>query len=88
MALPKGIKVQPSRYSALSLDTDSDSDASGDDGWWEVAGGGKTNKPKVKGGSGPGQQHKDGPPGAKPLSKNAKKRARKKKNQQSSSEQV
>ena len=80
MSLAKGIKVQPSRFAALNIDdSDSESEASGGE-WFEVVG----KAPKSKGGA--QQQHRDGATGARPLSKSAKKRARKKKNQRSSSE--
>ena len=76
--------MQPSRFSALNIDSDSDSDASGS-GWIEIA---KGTRQKGKEGEAAtaGRQHRDGAQGHKPLSKSAKKRARKKRNQQSSSE--
>jgi hypothetical protein len=86
MALPNAIKVQPSRFAALNLDSDSDSGDSGNE-WFEVVGGKATSKPKGKeGGSNAPQEHKDGPSGGRSLSKSAKKRARRKRNQQSLSE--
>ena len=88
MSLHKGIKVQPSRFAALNIDSDTDSDASGDE-WFEVVSGKATSKTKSKGSSSDAQQQlKDGPSGGKPLSKSAKKRARRKRNQQSSSSEV
>lgn len=81
MAQSKGIKVQPSRFAALNLDSDSESDASGNE-WFEVATSSKsTGKTK-----GRGAAAKNGSAGDRPLSKSAKKRARKKRNQPSSSE--
>ena len=74
MALQAGIKVQPSRFAALKLDSDSESE---EEEWREVVGKSK--------GRGKGVQ-KPSPDGAKPLSKSAKKRARKKRNQRSASE--
>ena len=82
MALHKGIKVQPSRFAALQLESDSES---GEDDPFEVEWHQVGGKSKSKGGAPPSQQ-KDGPPGARQLSKSAKKRARKKRNQQSTSE--
>ena len=94
MALAKGIAVQPSRFSALNIESDSDSDPS-DNNWFEVVSGGKGAKSKGKAAGDAAarahtqqQQNKDGPAGARPLSKSAKKRARKKRNQQSSSEVI
>lgn len=83
MALPKGITAQPSRFAALNLDSESESDGSGDE-WLVVSGNKGTNKTKSNVGA-PAQQ-KDDPAGARPLSKSAKKRARKKRNQQNLSE--
>ena len=84
MSLAKGIKVQPSRFSALNIDSDSDSEVSGGE-WLEVAGKGS----KSKGKDGAAQaQHREAVSGNRPLSKSAKKRARKKRNQQSSSSEV
>lgn len=84
MALAKGIKVQPSRFSALNIDSDSDSEASAGD-WFEVVG--KAPKSKSKD-AGTKQQTREVPGATRPLSKSAKKRARKKRNQQSSSSEV
>ena len=84
MAQSKGIKVQPSRFAALNLDSDSESDASGNE-WFEVATSSKSTG-KTKGRGGAATQSKNGPTGDRPLSKSAKKRARKKRNQHSSSE--
>lgn len=81
MALSKGIKVQPSRFAALNLDSDSDSDASGNE-WLEVVSSSKTTGKTSRGAA--ATQSKNGPAGDRPLSKSAKKRARKKRNQQSS----
>ena len=82
MSIAKGIKVQPSRFSALNIDSNSDSEGSGGE-WCEVVGKG----PKSKGKEGAAQpQQRDAAAGFRPLSKSAKKRARKKRNQQSSSE--
>lgn len=85
--MSKGIKVQPSRFAALNLDSDSDSDVSGGGGWIEVA---KGTRQKGKEGDAATRtavrQHRDGAQGDKSLSKSAKKRARKKRSQQSSSE--
>ncbi|CAI8051840.1 hypothetical protein GBAR_LOCUS28376 [Geodia barretti] len=81
MSLAKGIKVQPSRFSALNIDSDSDSEVSGVE-WLEVVGKGS----KSKGKDGAAQaQHREAVSGNRPLSKSAKKRARKKRNQQSES---
>lgn len=87
MSLHKGITVQPSRFAALNIDSDSDSDTSGNE-WFEVVSGKATSKTNKGGSSDVQQQHKDGPSGGKPLSKSAKKRARRKRNQQSSSSEV
>ena len=79
MAVRAGIKVQPSRFAALRVDSDPDSE----DEWMEVMVGGKV-KGKARSGGAAGQ--KQGADGAKPLSKSAKKRARRKKNQRGAAE--
>ena len=75
-----GISVQKSKFAALAIDSLSDDDSDDDAKWTQVKPAPakqKTNtKPKEAGG-------KDG---EKPLSKNAKKRAAKKKRQQNLSE--
>lgn len=86
MALSKGIKVQPSRFAALNLDSDSESDASGNE-WFEVVSSSSskaTGTAKTRGAA--PTQPKEGQAGDRPLSKSAKKRARKKRSQLSSSE--
>lgn len=83
MALSKGIKVQPSRFSALNIDSDSDSDVSGG-GWIEVAKGTRSKGDAATRTA--ARQHRNGAQADKPLSKSAKKRARKKRSQQNTSE--
>lgn len=88
MALVKGLNVQKSKFAALSIDSLSDDSEDGGLGWHEVKPS-TTTKPKPKGkqtvtqlqGGGTGHEG-----GARPLSKNAKKRARKKRNQSTLSE--
>ena len=76
VSVVKGMTVQPSRFAVLSLGDQSDSEEEGS--LWQVA------QPKVKRAikNNPAQQQDDG----KSLSKNAKKRARKKRNKSTSSD--
>ena len=78
VSLLKGMAVQPSRFAVLSLGKDSDSEDESSS--WQVA------QPKTKGmikkAVVSSSQHEEG----KVLSKNAKKRARKKRNKSTSSD--
>ena len=76
VSVVKGMTVQQSRFAVLSLGDQSDSEEEGS--LWQVA------QPKVKRAikNNPAQQQDDG----KSLSKNAKKRARKKRNKSTSSD--
>ena len=78
--------MQKSKFAALSIDSLSDDSEDGGLGWHEVKPPttGKL-KPKEKQKQGGGNVHEEG---ARPLSKNAKKRARKKRNQTTLSEVV
>lgn len=80
MPVSKGIDVQKSRFAALALETSSESEEDGDGEWERVKK--ATQKPgaKKKDESGSTRVGHDGE--NKPLSKNAKKRARKKRQQQ------
>lgn len=74
-----GIKVEQSRFAALKVDSGPESDE--DVSEWHQVGG----KQKSRGKNGnPGQTEDSSAP--RPISKSAKKRARKKRNQQSASE--
>ncbi len=84
MAVSMGIKVQPSRFAALQVDSGPDS--GGEEG-------GKEEWKKVPKGGGKGKGMKHGPAsggggGDGGMSKSAKKRARKKKNHLSASSEV
>ena len=79
MPLPKPLNVQQSRFAAIALDSDSESD-SGNEGEWK-----QVPKAASKGSLKAGEQHADE---SKPLSKNAKKRARKRRNRCSASSEV
>lgn len=77
MPASKGLEVQKSRFAALALETSSESEEEHGGGEWETvkkaphkAGGAKQAQKKLSDGE------------SKPLSKNAKKRARKKRQQQ------
>ena len=81
--------MQPSRFAAIALDSDSDSEK--ESGWHQVPQGKNKNGAKSARGRGQGGKQEALPTGAagdegKGLSKNAKKRARKKRNQSSSAE--
>lgn len=80
MPASKGLEVQKSRFAALALETSSESEEERGGGEWETvkkashkAGGAKQTQKKL------GDGHEGE---SKPLSKNAKKRARKKRQQQ------
>lgn len=79
----KGLNVQKSRFAALSLDQDSDEDEAVIG--WEQVGSAKSKPPPKKGGA--AIQGKQGhSEEGKGLSKNAKKRARKRRNKSTSSD--
>lgn len=84
MPASKGLKVQQSRFAALALETSSESEEERGGGEWETV-----KKASHKAGSAKQTQKKLGDGHeveSKPLSKNAKKRARKKRQQQAVSE--
>ena len=79
MPVSKGIDVQKSRFAALALETSSESEEEIAGGDWQTIkkhAGGKQGAQKGKGGA-----QSTGQEGDRPLSKNAKKRARKKRQQ-------
>ena len=81
MPISKGIDVQKSRFAALALETSSESEEGGDGEWERVKKAHKAGAAaKPHGQKGSQRVGQDGE--SKPLSKNAKKRARKKKQQQ------
>ncbi len=74
-----GISVQKSKFAVLAIDSLSDTDTESETDWTQVKTTG-TGKPKSKGKQGGAQLANND--GEKPQSKNAKKRARKKKNRE------
>ncbi len=74
-----GISVQKSKFAVLAIDSLSDDDSEQEIDWTQVKSTG-TVKSKSKGKQ--GAAHLSGNDSERPLSKNAKKRARKKKNRQ------
>ena len=90
MPVSTGLTVQPSRFAAIALDSDSDSEK--ESAWHQVPRGkDKSGAKGARGGSHGGEKQAALPVGAagdegKVLSKSAKKRARKKRNQSSSAE--
>ena len=75
-----GISVQKSKFAALAIDSLSDNDSEDDTKWTQVKSVPAKQKTKAK------PKEAEGKDGEKPLSKNAKKRAAKKKRQQNLSE--
>ncbi len=80
VSVMKGLKVQKSRFAALSLDQDSDEEEGSQAEWQQVAP--KSADPPKRTAQG-GQSHSEE---GKTLSKSAKKRARKRRNKSTSSD--